>query len=72
MRPQEQIDRILKFECGYCGAEVGRWCRRFVRGTSRTNHMSDFHMARTQAAYPQIAAKRNEMPKFRKKFSCFD
>lgn len=51
-RQQGQIDHILKFRCGYCGAEAGKWCRRFVRGTSRTKHMSDFHMARTQAAYP--------------------
>ena len=54
-RAPDQILRILSFECGYCGAEVGRWCRRFVRGTSRTNRMPDFHMARTQAAYPQDA-----------------
>ena len=51
-RPQEHIDHIRKFRCYFCGAEAGQPCYQRRRGSSYRKPMGDFHMARTQAAYP--------------------
>lgn len=57
MRPQDQIDHIRKFECGWCGSAPGEPCyqKSHWHFTGRLP-MDDFHMARTRAAYPTDAS----------------
>ena len=50
-RPQDQIDHIMQFWCGWCGAKVGECCMAKCRWSGKFYPIVDFHFLRTQSAY---------------------
>lgn len=56
-RPRDHAEHIMRFTCGWCGAQPGEPCVRRRRWSVTTFEwksypMTDFHMRRTRLAYP--------------------